>query len=206
MDDFDELMEQAETIILTSICFLLSVLSLLFFWGYTTYNRLTGLNLQVENGEDNIDTILQERFDLITDAAAMVKGQLDHEKEIWNAFARARGDREQAKVRPGRNCDIGQLAHADGILAGATMSIRGIVEQYPDLDAIDAIKDILRKLERIEQELADVRQIHNHYVFNYNVNIMSFPALIIAKLSSFTRAEGFEVLDKQVRAGPEIKL
>ncbi|MFQ3321630.1 MAG: LemA protein [Candidatus Thalassarchaeaceae archaeon] len=204
---FQIMMEDALSILLlTSACFIGTISGLVFLWAYSTYNRLTGLNLQVEKGEDNIDTILQERFDLIEDAVDMAKGQLDHEKEIWKSFARARGDREQSKGMPGRNYDMPKLSEANGILAGATMSIRGVIEQYPDLDAIVAIEDILRKLERIEQELADVRQIHNEYVFTYNVNIMSFPALFIAKLASFSRAEGFSVVDKQVRAGPEIRL
>jgi len=176
-------------LLLTSACFIGTILGLIFLWAYSTYNRLTGLNLQVEKGEDNIDTILQERFDLIEDAVDMAKGQLDHEKEIWKSFARARGDREQSKGMPGRNYDMPKLSEANGILAGATMSIRGVIEQYPDLDAIVAIKDILRKLERIEQELADVSK----YITNTFSHIMLVSCLFqhyLLQISIFSRAEG----------------
>ena len=63
---------------------------LLVLWLIGTYNKLVGLRNRVRNQWSQVDVQLKRRFDLIPNLVATVKGYAEHEKSIWEGFAKAR--------------------------------------------------------------------------------------------------------------------
>ncbi len=63
-------------------------------------------------------------------------------------------------------------------------AIRGLnmlVERYPELKADRSFLSLQSQLQTIETELAQARKYYNATVREYNVKIMTFPTLIMAK-------------------------
>ncbi len=59
-------------------------------WFFSTWNRLVRLEKDVDRAWANIDTLLQQRYDMIPNMVNIVKGYADHEKEIFGELAEAR--------------------------------------------------------------------------------------------------------------------
>ena len=59
-------------------------------WFFSTWNRLVRLEKDVDRAWANIDTLLQQRYDMIPNMVNIVKEYADHEKEIFGELADAR--------------------------------------------------------------------------------------------------------------------
>ena len=59
-------------------------------WFFGTWNRLVRLEKDVDRAWANIDTLLQQRYDMIPNMVNIVKEYADHEKEIFGELADAR--------------------------------------------------------------------------------------------------------------------
>ena len=63
---------------------------ILLFWFVGTWNRLVRLEKDVDRAWSNIDTILQQRFDMIPNMVKIVQEYAGHEKEIFGDLSEAR--------------------------------------------------------------------------------------------------------------------
>ena len=68
----------------------LAVIGLLVLWVIGIYNNLVGLRNNRENAFANIDVQLKQRYDLIPQLVATVKGYAAHEKEVFEKVTQAR--------------------------------------------------------------------------------------------------------------------
>mgnify|MGYP001484526884 FL=1 len=59
---------------------------ILIMWFFSTWNRLVRLEKDVDRAWANVDTILQQRFDMIPNLVKIVKQYAEHEKEIFWRF------------------------------------------------------------------------------------------------------------------------
>lgn len=186
-----------------SLCFLLLIGLMILLWAWSTYNRLTGLALTVGKDWGQIDVLLQERFDLIPNLQGIVEGYTSHESKIWESFASARGAYDSSNSVG--NPNMAKIGDSNMMLAAATMSLRAVAEQYPELKADSQYLKFMNTLTKMEDNIADRREFYNEMVLNYNFAIASIPAIIIARLMGLTSKEFFRVTDKTVREAPRVK-
>lgn len=175
--------------------------------GCGTYNSLVGQDVAVEEAWSNVETAYQRRADLIPNLVSTVQGAADFEQETLTAVTEARtravdinlsGDdlNDPAKIQA--------FQEAQGQLAAATGSLINLVrEDYPELGATDAFRDLQVQLEGTENRINTARRDYNGEVADYNQSVRSFPANIMAGIFGFDRKTPFEA-DAGAEDAPEV--
>lgn len=92
------------------------------------YNNLVKLRNNRENAFANIDVQLKQRYDLVPQLVATVKGYAAHERELLEKVTAARSACMNAT-------SINDRVQADNALGAALSGLRVAVEAYPDLKA-----------------------------------------------------------------------
>jgi len=163
--------------------------------GCGSYNSLVGQDELVSQAWGDVQTQYQRRADLIPNLVNTVKGAADFEKTtleaVTNARSRATGItlssddlKDPAKVQ--------QFMQAQQELGGALGRLLVVAENYPQLRATDAFRDLQAQLEGTENRITVARRDYNEAVRQYNTSVRRFPASIIAGLFGFGRRTAFE--------------
>ena len=165
------------------------------------YNNLVKLRNNRENAFANIDMQLKQRFDLVPQLVATVKGYAAHEKELLENITAARTAGVNAS-------SIDDKIKADQQLTSALAGLRIQVEAYPDLKANQNFMQLQGELADIENKLAAVRRYFNSATRELNNAVETFPGNIFAGMFGFHKEAMYEIEASQraaVEKAPEIK-
>ena len=165
------------------------------------YNNLVKLRNNRENAFANIDVQLKQRFDLVPQLVATVKGYAAHEKELLENITAARTAGVNAS-------SIDDKIRADQQLTSALAGLRIQVEAYPDLKANQNFMQLQGELADIENKLAAVRRYFNSATRELNNAVETFPGNIFAGIFGFHKEAMYEIEASQraaVEKAPEIK-
>src|SRR5678815_3973071 len=80
---------------------------------------------------------------------------------------------------------MARFEQAQAQLSGALSRLLATVENYPQLKATEAYRDLLAQLEGTENRIAVERRRYNEAVEQYNRSVRVFPASLIAGLRGF---------------------
>ena len=150
------------------------------------YNTLVLLGQNVEKAWSNIDVLLQQRHDELLNLVETCKGYLKHEREVLEEVTRLRRGFERAAT-------IDEKARTENLLNQAFGRLRLAVEAYPDLKASQNLLQLQGRISALESSTADRREFYNDSVNMYNVQIGSFPDLLLARLFAYRPHEFLEV-------------
>ena len=165
------------------------------------YNNLVKLRNNRENAFANIDVQLKQRYDLVPQLVATVKGYATHERELLEKVTAARSACMNAT-------SINDRVQADNALGAALSGLRVAVEAYPELKANQNFLQLQNELSDIENKLASVRRFFNSATKELNTAVQSFPSNIIAGMFGFKKEPMFEIPASDRAAhekAPEIK-
>ena len=165
------------------------------------YNNLVRLRNNRENAFADIDVQLKQRFDLVPQLVATVKGYATHEKELLENITAARTAGVNAS-------SIDDKIKADQQLTSALAGLKVQVEAYPDLKANQNFMQLQGELADIENKLAAVRRFFNSATRELNNAVQSFPSNIFAGMFGFHKEAMYEIEASQraeVEKAPEIK-
>ena len=112
------------------------------------YNNLVRLRNNRENAFADIDVQLKQRYDLVPQLVATVKGYAEHEKGLLESITAARSAAMSAT-------SIDDKIKADQQLTSALAGLKVQVEAYPDLKANQNFLQLQGELSDIENKLAD---------------------------------------------------
>ncbi|MEA4883175.1 MAG: LemA family protein [Clostridia bacterium] len=140
---------------------------------------------------------LQRRYDLIPNLVETVKGYAAHEEGVFSAIAEARAKMGGARTVEETNEAVGQME-------GALSRLLMVVENYPQLKADAAFKDLMYELAGTENRIAVARQRYNGAVQSFNVKIRTFPNSIVAGMKGLTPKTMFEAQPGATTA-PQVK-
>lgn len=174
---------------------------ILVVWLVSIYNNLVKLRNNRENAFANIDVQLKQRYDLVPQLVATVKGYAAHEKETLQRVTDARAAAMGAAT-------INDKIQADNMLTSALAGLKVSLEAYPDLKANQNFLQLQGEISDIENKLAAVRRFFNSATRELNNAIETFPSNIFAKMFGFTRQPMFEIPQESRAAmdkAPEIK-
>jgi len=180
---------------------ILGVVALLVLYAISMYNKLVGLRNSRENAFANIDVQLKQRYDLIPQLVATVKGYAAHEKELLENITKARTAAMGAT-------NINDKIEADNQLSNCLAGLRVAVEAYPDLKANQNFMQLQGEISDIENKLAATRRFFNSTTRELNTAVQSFPANLLAGMFGFHKEPMFEIPEverAQVEKAPEIK-
>lgn len=152
---------------------LLFVVGGLVWYLVTIYNGLIELKNDIDKAWANIDVMLKQRHDELTNLVAVCKGYMDHERDTFEKVAQARSQYAQAVT-------VSQKAQADQSMALATRGLLAVAENYPQLRASDNFLQLQKRITELESQIADRREFYNDSVNTYNVRIQQVPDQFVA--------------------------
>jgi LemA protein len=161
------------------------------------FNRLIrGRNL-VREGWSGIDVQLRRRNDLIPNLVDIVKGYAAHERGLFEEIAARRATAIAA----------GDVPHKEVAEQGLQASLRrlfAVAEAYPELKANQNFLALQAQVAEIEDHLQMARRYYNGAVRDFNIDIQSFPDLLVARMTGF-REQPFFQIDAEAAAAPAVR-
>ena len=168
-----------ETLFLSGALLLFVLLAILL------YNGLVQARARTREAWAGIDVHLKRRADLVPNLVSAVKGYAAHEHRVLDEVAQTRAEVAAA---------LGPAAagQADQALNAALGRLLAIGESYPNLKASDNFLELQQELADVEEKIAYARRFYNHNAQEYNIRILSIPALLVARLCRFGPVEYFQ--------------
>ena len=171
-----------------------------------SYNGLVTKRQAVQNALSNIDTQYQRRADLIPNLVSTVKGAANFEQKTLEDLvaARAKATSIQLDVSKATPEQILAYQNAQGDVTQALGKLLAITENYPQLQAVQAFRDLQSQLEGTENRITVARKDYNDAVKVYDTKLQHFPTNLTAGLFGFNQAPYFKA-DAGASTVPAVK-
>jgi len=140
-----------------------------------TYNSVVALRTRIDKAWGNVEVALKQRHDQLAELVAAVRGVMAFEQAVLGEVARQR-----ARYAP--DAPIGEQGAVSAATSRAVRSLFAVVESYPQIRSQENVLRLQAEIERLEQQIADRRELYNDQVYRYNATIAQVPALILAGL------------------------
>lgn len=172
---------------------ILALVLILVFIGCGSYNGLVGQDETVKNAWNKVQSDYQRRADLIPNLVNTVKGEANFERGTLNDVINARAKATSMQVSPENLTpeNIEKFQQAQAQLSGSLSRLLVTVEQYPNLRANDAFRNLQTQLEGTENRIKVSRNDFNDAVQTYNTKVRSFPTNLVAGIMGFHPRQGF---------------
>ena len=174
--------------------------------GCNTYNNLVAAEERVETAWADVETQYQRRADLIPNLVSTVRGAADFEQETLQAVTEARAQATSVNLDVSELSDpqrLQQFQQAQQQLSGALGRLLAVSENYPELRATEAFRDLQAQLEGTENRITVARRDYNEAVRQYNTTVRQFPTVVVASLAGFDRRAAFEA-EEGAEEAPEV--
>jgi LemA protein len=172
---------------------ILALVLILVFIGCGSYNGLVGQDETVKNAWNKVQSDYQRRADLIPNLVNTVKGEANFERGTLNDVINARAKATSMQVSPDNLTpeNIEKFQQAQAQLSGSLSRLLVTVEQYPNLRANDAFRNLQTQLEGTENRIKVSRNDFNDAVQVYNTKVRRFPTNLVAGIMGFHPRQGF---------------
>jgi len=159
-----------------------------------SYNGLVSGRENVNRALGDIQAQYQRRSDLVPNLVSTVKGAAAFETDTFTAVTEARAKATSISIDPSKATpqQLAQYQSAQGELSQALGRLLAVSENYPQLRATEAFRDLQSQLEGTENRIAVARSDYNAAATSYNVRTQRFPTNIVAGLFGFDRSPPFQ--------------
>jgi LemA protein len=172
------------------------------------YNDLQSQDEQIKAGWSEVLNQYQRRADLVPNLVNVVKGYAAHEKDVLTQVTNARAQVGQIQVTPELANDpqaLQKFQAAQGQLGGALSRLLVVAENYPQLKADMAFRDLMPQLEGTENRITVARNRYIRSVQTYNATVRKFPSNLTAKMFGFAVKPNFTVEnEKEISTAPKV--
>lgn len=161
--------------------------------GYNDFQRLD------EDAKSKWSEVLnqyQRRADLVPNIVASVKGEANFEQDTLTQVIEARAKATSIQATPELINDpaaFEKFQQAQGQLQGALSRLMVVAEQYPQLQANQAFRDLRVTLEGTENRITVARNAYIQSVQQYNVLARSFPTNLTGMVFGYKAKPTFTV-------------
>ena len=181
------------------------VASLLSGCGYNTFQTA---DEQVKAAWSEVLNQYQRRADLVPNLVNTVKGYASHEKEVLTQVTEARARVGSLQVTPEtlKNAQtFQQFQQAQAGLSSALSRLLVVAENYPQLKADAAFRDLQAQLEGTENRITVARNRYIKAVEGYNVAVRTFPNNLTAMVFGYQVKPNFSVEnEKAISTAPTV--
>ena len=165
-------------------------------WWITIFNKFIYWRTRADRAFNDIDVVMQQRFDMLPALAQVAKKYSIHEyKTIENTIeARSRWMREHPNASVEKKLDAAQE------IENNFFKLQAVFERYPRLKADKLYITLMGShgsVTRIERKLRQFRLHYNKIAQDYNQRVQQFPRSIVA------RVHGFKIIN-YIKLGNEI--
>ncbi|HEX8981040.1 MAG TPA: LemA family protein [Parasulfuritortus sp.] len=172
------------------------------------YNTLQAQDEAVNAQWSEVLNQYQRRADLVPNLVNTVKGYAAHEKDVLTRVTEARAKVGQIAVTPELVNDPAAFAKfqaAQGELSSALNRLMVVSENYPQLKADGAFRDLQAQLEGTENRITVARNRYIQAVQAYNITVRSFPSNLTAKVFGMRAKANFTVEnEKAISTAPTV--
>jgi LemA protein len=162
------------------------------------YNQLIQVKVNIDKSWGNIEVLEKQRYDEIPKLVKICEGYMQYERETLEKVTAARTRFLEA-------ASPGQMAQADGMMAGALKSLFAVAENYPQLKADQNFLHLQARVSALENEIADRREFYNESVAIFNTRIQQFPDMIVAGWMRYQPREMYQVAEAE-KQPPEMNI
>jgi LemA protein len=152
-----------------------------------TYNSIIGTKNTATEAFSAIDTVLQNRYNLIPNLVELVKQYMSHEASLINKVSEMR-----AQLISSTDKNSADRFSKENDLQSGMKSIFAIAENYPDLKASSNFLELQTQWSEIEDRLQGARRGYNAAVKQLNNNKEMFPSNIVAGMMTLPVYTMFE--------------
>lgn len=152
-----------------------------------SYNGLVNSRTSVQKSFANVQTQYQRRADLVPNLVNTVKGAANFEQTTLTQVTQARAKATSITIDPSKStpAQLQQYQNSQGELSQALGRLLAVSENYPQLQATQAFRDLQAQLEGTENRIAVARKDYNDASASYNARIQRFPTNVTAGLFGF---------------------
>jgi LemA protein len=147
----------------------------------------------------------QRRADLVPNLVRTVKAESRFEQHTLRLVVEARARATSLQATPellDNPAALQQFLQAQSQLTGALSRLLAVSENYPNLKANQAFRDLQAQLEGTENRIAVARQRYIVAVQTYNVTVRSFPSNLTAMALGYHPKPTFQVRDEATLSAP----
>jgi LemA protein len=172
------------------------------------YNTMQLKDEQVKSGWSEVVNQYQRRADLVPNLVNTVKGYAAHEREVLTQVTEARARVGSIQATPEVLNDpqaFSRFQAAQGELSNALSRLLVVSENYPQLKADAAFRDLQAQLEGTENRITVARNRYIQAVQDYNVTVRTFPNNLTAKMFGYEVKPNFTVENERaVSTAPRV--
>lgn len=182
-----------------------SVLACFFLFSGCGYNRFQSYDEEVKSSWSEVLNQYQRRADLVPNLVNVVKGYAAHEKDVLEGVTEARAKATAMNLSGNVLADEQALKKFQEVQAGLSSSLGrllAVAENYPQLKADGAFRDLQAQLEGTENRITVARKRYIDNVKEYNVLVRSFPSNLTAKVFGYSTKANFAVENESAISKP----
>jgi LemA protein len=160
------------------------------------YNNFQSTDEQVKSSWSEVLNQYQRRADLVPNLVSTVKGEAQFEQGTLTRVIEARSRATAIQATPELVNDpeaFQKFQQAQGQLGGALSRLLVVTENYPNLKANQAFRDLQAQLEGTENRITVARNRYIKSVQEYNVTVRSFPSNLTAMVFGYKPKANFTV-------------
>lgn len=172
------------------------------------FNGVIDHDEAVKGAWAEVENQYQRRMDLIPNLVNTVKGAANFEQSTLAAVVEARASATQVKVDASIVDDparLKQFEEAQAKLSGSLGRLLMVSENYPDLKASAAFRDLVAQLEGTENRIAVARGRYITAVAEYNAYVQKFPTMIGSMMRGKAVRPTFTATTPGADKAPEVK-
>ena len=151
----------------------------------------------------------QRRADLVPNLVSTVKAEANFEQSTLTKVIEARSKATSIQATPELINDpaaFNKFQQAQGELSGALSRLMVLTENYPNLKANQAFRDLQAQLEGTENRITVARNRYIKSVQEYNVTVRSFPSNLTAMVFGYKDKPNFTVEnEKAISVAPKVE-
>ena len=186
---------------------LLSLLVTLAFSG-CGYNTMQAQDEQIKAAWAEVLNQYQRRVDLVPNLVNVVKGYAAHEKDVLTQVTEARSQVGAIQATPELINDEAAFAKFQQVqsqMSSALSRLLAVSENYPNLKADGAFRDLQAQLEGTENRVTVARNRFIKAVQEYNTTVRSFPSNLTANVLGYKTKPSFTVEnEKAISVAPKV--
>jgi LemA protein len=172
------------------------------------YNTFQTTDEQIKASWAEVLNQYQRRADLVPNLVSTVKGETKFEQDTLTKVVEARAKATSIQATPELVNDpaaFQKFQQAQGQLSGALSRLLVVSENYPNLKANQAFRDLQEQLEGTENRITVARNRYIKSVQDYNVTVRSFPSNLTAMVFGYKEKTNFTVEnEKEISKPPTV--
>jgi LemA protein len=166
----------------------LSGLAVAAVGGYiiSLFNSIVQVRNNIDKAWQNIDVILQQRYDELPKLVETCTAYAKHERATLEKLTRLRVGYTGAKTTDDK-------VRIENEVSRQLAQVRAVSEGYPDLKASQNYMHVQKRISALESTISDRREFFNDSVNIFNIQIEQFPQSVLAQALRYRRHPFLEV-------------